>query len=160
MQQISALQSVFQAAGQLFAALADLAIAIFAMLLEHWAAVAWIAFFLFFVRWPDLRTQLTRGAAVAAFLLYILAAFVWGVCSKPIHLAFDPNVDPMGVSILEKFGLLALWIAVAFICGALQDHWKLTPAEVEIAGPPEGPAGGHDAHGGHGHGGHGHGSHH
>ena len=154
MHRTNAIQPVFDALGQLCVALADLAIAIFSIMLDHWVALAWIAFFLFFVRWPDLRAQLTRGAAVAAVLLYILAAFTWGVCSDPIHLSFDPNVDPMGVSILEKFGLLAIWIGVAFVCAALQDLWQLTPDEIEIAGPPEGPA--TDAHGGHGHGSHGH----
>lgn len=113
----------------------------------NWELVAWVAFWTLVVRWPDVREQLRKGAWAAAFLLYFIAALTWGLCSEPYYIYFP--------SILEKFFIAGLWVALAFFCGWVQDLFLWTPPEVEIVGPPEGPAVAH-AHGGHGHDDHGH----
>lgn len=120
------------------------------VLAAYWAPILWIAFFLFFVRWPDVRTQLKKGAWVGVVLLYALAVITWGLCSTPTFPSLAGRISAPWGNIGEKaaFGLAA--IAVAFLCGQLQDHWGLTPPEIEIAGPPEGEASDH-GHGAHGH---------
>lgn len=151
---MSGLQSLVESLGELAVAVSRVGEAAFVVAANHWVAVAWIVFFLFVIRWPDVRATLRQGAWPAVFWLYFLISFTWGLCTEPSLLPYEESLGATGASLVEKFVLAALWLGVAFACGALQDHWRLAPAEVEIAGPPEGPAGG--GHGGHGHDAHGH----
>ena len=127
------LYPLIEALGQLAVACATLAKAILVLLSSHWALFIWIAFFLWIVRWPDLRAQLRQGAWVPAFLVYFISALVWGLCSESVY-SFGTWSWP---SVLEKFVVAAAWVVVAFLCGALQDHLGWAPPEQEIAGPPE-----------------------
>lgn len=146
-------QAIINAAGGLVVAAYQFLLAIGVLGVANWGLVVWVLYWLFLARWPDLRTQLRRGAWVGLVLLYILVAWVWGVCTASQY-RFGGVVLP---SVAEKFLLAALWLAVAFICGSLQDYFSLTPPAVEIAGPPEGaPA---DTQGAHGHASHQHDGH-
>jgi hypothetical protein len=151
---------------QLFWAVESLVVALFSVALDYWAPAAWILYFLFAVRWSDLRPQLKAGGWTAIALLYLASSLTWGLCSKGNVLpGFDKLDAPWG-SIAERSIFAAAWVGVAFLCGHIQDLWNLAPPAVEIAGPPEGPAvaghgHGHDDHAhGHGHDDHhGHGHH-
>jgi hypothetical protein len=137
---LEALFEVFISVVNLAAALGKFALTLFA---AYWFVIAWIAYWLWIARWPDLREQLRRGGAVALVLLAVVVAMVWGLLSGPIW-------DLPGVpSVLEKLIIVAVLIAVAFGCGSLQDYFGWTPPAVEIAGPPEGGATTSHAHGHH-----------
>jgi hypothetical protein len=150
---VGSLDPLVNALGQVAVSLWQLVAALVELLAPHWPLVVWVVYFLFFVRWPDLRAQLRAGAWTAVVLLSLLVALVWGWCSAP-SLTVSGWVVP---SVLEKSGYVVIYLTLAFICGAAQDACKLTPPDVEISGPPEGPIGGH-GHDEHGHG-HSHGAH-
>lgn len=117
-----------------------------AVLVQYWAIILWVVFWLFLVRWPDLRIPLRQGGWTAFVLLYFLCSLTWGLTTDPYWSYFGVTLT----SILEKSLLALFWVGIAFLCGWLQDTWRVAPPEVEIAGPPDAaPAGaGH----GHGHG--------
>lgn len=145
------MQLLIDSLGQLLVALARVGGAVLAAFVANWALVLWLAFWLFLARWSDIRRELNRGAWVAAALLYVLVSLTWGLCSESQYMIAGWSWP----SILEKFLLSAAWVAVAFVCGAIQDLWGWAPAEVEIAGPPAGD----EAAAGHGAAAHGHGHH-
>lgn len=149
------MQPVFDALFQLAAAVGNLLAALLGLFPTIAGPVLWIAFFLFVVRWPDLRAQLRQGGWAAAALLYALSVVVWGLCSKPAFGEVFRGVDPPWNNILEKALLGGFWVAVAFVCGALQDYLGAAPSEVEIPGPPDGvprePGSGATSSHGHGH---------
>lgn len=127
---------------------------------QYWALILWVVFWLFLVRWPDLRPQLRTGGWAGFLLLYFIVSLVWGLTTEAYWSYFGVTLP----SVLEKSLLAAVWVGLAFLCGWLQDLWHQSPQEIEILGPPDGlPAvAGHGGHGGghddhHGHGGHGHG---
>jgi hypothetical protein len=137
------------------------------LLFAWWALALWILFFIFLVRWTDLRAQLRKGGWAAALLLYFIVCFVWGLNSRPM-IDFGGgtvNTAPVG-SLIEKFGLGAFALVVAYVCGKAQDASQSQPDVFEIKAPPDGvPGGGHGHHGhddhghGHGHDDHAHASH-
>lgn len=140
---MNALHQLVLAAGDLGSALLHLFLAAFSLVYAVWPPLLWVLFFLFVVRWPDFREQLRKGAWVPFALLVVIVSLTWGLMSEPYYIAVP--------SILEKFVIMGLFVAIAFLCGHLQDRLGLTPAEAEYSGPPE-PVGGaaHGAHGGHG----------
>lgn len=125
-------------------ALAGFGKALALLLVENWTLTLWIVFWTFLVRWPDLRPWLARGAWIAVFLLYLIVCITWGVNSGP-----RMNIEglPLG-SIGEKFLIGGVWVAIAFLCGRVQEVLSLTPDVKEISGPPDGvpTAHGHDDH--------------
>ena len=145
---MSELPLLLEKSVNLFVALNELIAVLVVSLINHWIILVWLAFWLFIVRWPDVRAQLERGAWAAAVLLYVLVSLVWGVSTQPSMLPSLAGLEPIWASVLEKFFLSFIWALVALCCGHLQDHWRLTPPPVEIPLPPEGEvAANHNAHG-------------
>lgn len=124
------------------------------LVVNYGILASWVVFWLFLVRWPDLRAQLRQGAWAGFVLLYFLISLVWGLTSDPYWSYFGLTLP----SVLEKSILTLVLFLIAFLCGRLQDIWQWTPPEIEIPGPPDGvPAAAGHGHGGHGHDDHGHG---
>lgn len=147
------IQTIIDALWQILKACGTILNAAGASFASHWVLVLWIAFWVWCVRWTDLRAWLRQGAWAAFAVLSVFVGIVWGICSEPTWQFGLP-------SIIEKVALVGLWIGLAFICGKLQTQWNCEPQAIEIAGPPEGAAAGHGhGHDDHGHGGHGHDSH-
>lgn len=145
------LETLAEASLKLLAALAQVLGALGELFTTYWGPILWTAFFLWVVRWPDLRAELRKGAWVAVFLLYLFAALTWGLCAEPLYPALTEGLAAPWNDVLEKAVLLGIWVGVAFLCGAVQDAFSWAPPKVEIAGPPEGAAASDHGHGGHGH---------
>lgn len=143
--------SLITALGQLVAAFAQVAVSLFSLAGALIGPLLWVCFFLFFVRWPDLRLWLRQGAWVAFALLYALVVMSWTLLSQATLITKIVHPDRPWANLVEKGAVGLALVAVAFICGALQDYWNITPPEIEIAGPPEGTASADHAHHGGGH---------
>ncbi|QDU61369.1 hypothetical protein Pan216_22250 [Planctomycetes bacterium Pan216] len=126
---MESLIEIGSALGQVIAALWLLLQTIVFAVATHWVMVAWICFWLFLVRWADFSAQLQKGGWPAFGLLYVITALTWGLVTEPSYI----NAP----SILEKFLLLAFWIAIAFMCGALQEAAGWAPQKIDIHLPPE-----------------------
>ncbi len=112
----------------------------------HWSLlIAWVAWWLWGVNWPQAWKALGQGAWAPLVLIMIVAALVWsriapGACSC-LGFITVPNF-------WWQLGGIGLLAAVTLFCGWLQGLWGWAPAEIDL----EPPAAAH--HHGHKHGHH------
>jgi len=109
----------------------------------RWSLViAWVAWWLWGVNWKKAWPVLAQGAWVPVVLVSVVVAFVWS------------QVDPSSCTCLGfvtvpnfwwQLGGVSLLVAVALLCGWLQDIFGWTPAEIDLE-PPAAPAHEHGHH--------------
>lgn len=137
-----------------------------AVLLALLPVVLWCAWFLWAVNWKKLNAAIADGAWAPFVLLMLLIAGVWsriypsdGPISEYLHLS----------NFWWQFGVIAALVALAMLCGWVQNTLHWTPAEIDLNPPAHADHGhGHSHEHGHAHGdghdhgqghGHGHGHH-
>jgi hypothetical protein len=131
---------------RLLAALRDVGVQLWAVLLPLLPVLLWIVYWLFAVDWRKVWPVLARGAWAPVVLLLLVVAAAWSRIAPS-------NCDCLGFVTITNFwwqlGSVSTLAAVALFSGWLQGYMGWAPPEYAVEPPP----GGHD-HGDHGHGHH------
>lgn len=120
---------------QLVVVLCSLVREILELALRWSLVIVWIAWWLWGVNWKRAWPVLRAGAWAPLLLLMLLVALVWSQLSPS---------DLQIANFLARLGMVAFWVGVALLCGALQGAFGWEPAEINLEPPAVGH--GHGAH--------------
>jgi hypothetical protein len=121
---------IFHNLVQLVTTMLTLIVEIGGLALRHLLLIAWIAWWLWGVRWTTAWRVLAKGGWAVVLLLTVLAALAWA--------SLAPSAcDVSGVISIGNFwwqlGVVALLVLSALFCGWLQGVFGWEPAEVILA---------------------------